>query len=139
MSITGKGTVATGRIERGIAKTGDTIEIVGVKEIVLVAIIVGGVLDELKALNKLSVQAISFIQFLGLRNSFNSFSGLKVPENHLIGQGKFLQLSSPEKPFGSGFRSGWHRRTWLDVALTRAVLGFRLKQFDSIYVFEVLD
>ena len=32
MSITGKGTVATGKIERGIAKTGDTIEIVGVKE-----------------------------------------------------------------------------------------------------------
>jgi elongation factor Tu len=32
MAITGKGTVATGRIERGIAKTGDTIEIVGVKE-----------------------------------------------------------------------------------------------------------
>lgn len=32
MSITGKGTVATGRIERGMAKTGDTIEIVGVKE-----------------------------------------------------------------------------------------------------------
>jgi len=32
MSITGKGTVATGKIERGIAKTGDTIEIVGVKD-----------------------------------------------------------------------------------------------------------
>lgn len=32
MSITGKGTVATGRIERGMAKTGDTIDIVGIKD-----------------------------------------------------------------------------------------------------------
>ncbi|CAE7397369.1 tuf1 [Symbiodinium pilosum] len=32
MTITGKGTVATGKIERGIAKTGDSIEIVGVKD-----------------------------------------------------------------------------------------------------------
>ncbi len=31
-SITGRGTVATGRIEQGIVKTGDTVEIVGIKE-----------------------------------------------------------------------------------------------------------
>jgi len=31
-SITGRGTVATGRIERGIVKVGDTIEIVGIEE-----------------------------------------------------------------------------------------------------------
>ena len=31
-SITGRGTVATGRIERGIVKVGDTVEIVGVTE-----------------------------------------------------------------------------------------------------------
>lgn len=31
-SITGRGTVATGRIERGVVKVGDTIEIVGLKE-----------------------------------------------------------------------------------------------------------
>lgn len=31
-SITGRGTVATGRIERGIVKVGDTIEIVGLRE-----------------------------------------------------------------------------------------------------------
>jgi len=41
MSITGKGTVATGRIERGMAKTGDTIEIVGVKEKPMKATIAG--------------------------------------------------------------------------------------------------
>eukprot|EP00435_Cladocopium_sp_Y103_P000305 s4546_g1.t1 len=41
MSITGKGTVATGRIERGIAKTGDTIEIVGVKDKPMKATIAG--------------------------------------------------------------------------------------------------
>ena len=31
-SITGRGTVSTGRVERGIVKVGDTIEIVGIKE-----------------------------------------------------------------------------------------------------------
>ncbi|MGZ8198042.1 MAG: EF-Tu C-terminal domain-related protein, partial [Burkholderiales bacterium] len=31
-SITGRGTVATGRVERGIVKVGDTIEIVGIKD-----------------------------------------------------------------------------------------------------------
>jgi len=41
MSITGKGTVATGRIERGMAKTGDNIEIVGVKEKPMKATIAG--------------------------------------------------------------------------------------------------
>ena len=31
-SITGRGTVATGRVERGVVKTGDTVEIVGLQE-----------------------------------------------------------------------------------------------------------
>src|SRR5207237_5076477 len=31
-SITGRGTVATGRVEQGIIRTGETIEIVGIKE-----------------------------------------------------------------------------------------------------------
>ncbi|MGF1600409.1 MAG: elongation factor Tu [Thermosynechococcaceae cyanobacterium] len=31
-SITGRGTVATGRIERGIVKTGETVEIIGIKD-----------------------------------------------------------------------------------------------------------
>src|SRR5213596_1608919 len=31
-SITGRGTVATGRIEQGVINTGDTVEIVGIKE-----------------------------------------------------------------------------------------------------------
>lgn len=33
-SITGRGTVATGRVERGVLKTGDTIEIIGIKDTV---------------------------------------------------------------------------------------------------------
>ena len=32
-SITGRGTVATGRVERGIVKTGEEVEIVGIKEV----------------------------------------------------------------------------------------------------------
>jgi len=41
MSITGKGTVATGRIERGIAKAGEAVEIVGIKDKVSKATISG--------------------------------------------------------------------------------------------------
>jgi elongation factor Tu len=40
-SITGRGTVATGRIEQGIVKTGDEIEIVGIKEQVDTTIVTG--------------------------------------------------------------------------------------------------
>jgi len=41
MSITGKGTVATGSIERGQVKSGDVVEIVGVKEKATKATVVG--------------------------------------------------------------------------------------------------
>lgn len=41
MSITGKGTVATGRIERGIARSGETIEVVGIKDKPMKATIAG--------------------------------------------------------------------------------------------------
>ena len=40
-SITGRGTVATGRVERGIVKMGDTVEIVGLKEEKLTTTITG--------------------------------------------------------------------------------------------------
>jgi elongation factor Tu len=40
-SITGRGTVATGRIEQGIVKTGDEVEIVGIKELVDTTVITG--------------------------------------------------------------------------------------------------
>jgi elongation factor Tu len=41
MNITGKGTVATGKIERGLIKAGDPIEIVGVKDKAMKASVVG--------------------------------------------------------------------------------------------------
>jgi len=41
MSITGKGTVATGRIERGIIKAGENVEIVGIKDKPGKAVVVG--------------------------------------------------------------------------------------------------
>jgi len=41
LSIPGKGTVATGRIERGVAKSGDNIEVVGVKDKPMKASIAG--------------------------------------------------------------------------------------------------
>lgn len=41
LSITGKGTVATGRIERGIVKVGDTIEVSGIKDTKFKAIVSG--------------------------------------------------------------------------------------------------
>ncbi len=40
-SITGRGTVATGRIEQGVVNTGDTVEIVGIKEAVSNTVVTG--------------------------------------------------------------------------------------------------
>lgn len=40
-SITGRGTVATGRVERGIVKTGDNVEIVGMTEEARVVVVTG--------------------------------------------------------------------------------------------------
>ncbi|MEX2195335.1 MAG: elongation factor Tu [Thermoleophilaceae bacterium] len=40
-SITGRGTVATGRIEQGVVNTGDTIEIVGIKEATDTTVVTG--------------------------------------------------------------------------------------------------
>jgi len=40
-SITGRGTVATGRVERGIVHVGDTIEIVGIKETTETTVVTG--------------------------------------------------------------------------------------------------
>jgi elongation factor Tu len=40
-SITGRGTVATGRIEQGIINTGDTVEIVGIKEATDTTVVTG--------------------------------------------------------------------------------------------------
>jgi len=40
-SITGRGTVATGRVEQGVINTGDTVEIVGIKEAVETTTITG--------------------------------------------------------------------------------------------------
>ncbi|MGV7303389.1 EF-Tu/IF-2/RF-3 family GTPase, partial [Mycobacterium kansasii] len=40
-SITGRGTVASGRIERGTVKVGDEVEIVGIKEETKKAVVTG--------------------------------------------------------------------------------------------------
>ncbi len=40
-TITGRGTVATGRIERGIVKVGDTIEVIGIEKEVLSTVVTG--------------------------------------------------------------------------------------------------
>ena len=40
-SITGRGTVATGRIEQGIVNTGDTVEIVGIKDATSTTVVTG--------------------------------------------------------------------------------------------------
>ncbi len=40
-SITGRGTVATGRVEQGVVNTGDTVEIVGIKEEISSTVVTG--------------------------------------------------------------------------------------------------
>ena len=40
-SITGRGTVATGRVERGVVKVGDEVEIVGIKKEINKSVVTG--------------------------------------------------------------------------------------------------
>mmetsp|Transcript_78108 Transcript_78108/g.253434 ORF Transcript_78108/g.253434 Transcript_78108/m.253434 type:complete len:424 (-) Transcript_78108:97-1368(-) len=88
MSIPGKGTVATGRIERGKVKSGETVELVGMKDKPLKAVVAGiemfyKTLDEgqagdqcgimLKGVKRTDVQRGQVLSLPGSVQTFNNF------------------------------------------------------------------
>ena len=117
-SITGRGTVATGRVERGVVKTGDNVEIVGMTEESRVVVVTGvemfrKILDEAQAgdnigalLRGVQREEIERGQVLAAPNSIE-------PHTHF--EAEVYVLSKDEggrhTPFFNGYRSQFYFRT----------------------------
>jgi elongation factor Tu len=117
-SITGRGTVATGRVERGVVKTGDNVEIVGMTEESRVVVVTGvemfrKILDEAQAgdnigalLRGVQREEIERGQVLAAPNSIE-------PHTHL--EAEVYVLSKDEggrhTPFFNGYRPQFYFRT----------------------------
>ena len=117
-SITGRGTVATGRVERGTVKMGDTVEIVGLTDEKKTTVITGvemfrKLLDSAEAgdnvgllLRGIDKKAIERGQVLCKPGSIN-------PHTKFIGQVYVLteKEGGRQKPFFSGYRPQFYFRT----------------------------
>ncbi|MGB4351390.1 MAG: elongation factor Tu, partial [Tissierellaceae bacterium] len=117
-SITGRGTVATGRVERGVVKTGDNVEIVGMTEESRVVVVTGvemfrKILDEAQAgdnigalLRGVQREEIERGQVLAAPNSIE-------PHTHF--EAEVYVLSKDEggrhTPFFNGYRPQFYFRT----------------------------
>ena len=117
-SITGRGTVATGRVERGVVKTGDSVEIVGMTEESRVVVVTGvemfrKILDEAQAgdnigalLRGVQREEIERGQVLAAPNSIE-------PHTHF--EAEVYVLSKDEggrhTPFFNGYRPQFYFRT----------------------------
>ena len=117
-SITGRGTVATGRVERGTVKMGDTVEIVGLSDEKKTTVITGvemfrKLLDSAEAgdnvgllLRGIDKKAIERGQVLCKPGSIN-------PHTKFVGQVYVLteKEGGRQKPFFSGYRPQFYFRT----------------------------
>ncbi|MBH54968.1 MAG: elongation factor Tu [Opitutaceae bacterium] len=116
-SITGRGTVVTGRIERGIVKVGDTIEIVGLKE--TQSTVVTGVemfrklLDQGQAGDNVGVLLRGVDKTAVQRGQVLAAPGSINP--HTKGKAEIYVLSKDEggrhTPFFDGYRPQFYFRT----------------------------
>ena len=117
-SITGRGTVATGRIERGMVKVGDTVEIVGLMDKPRSTVVTGvemfhKLLDDAQAgdnigalLRGVQRNEIERGQVLAKPNSIH-------PHTHCIGQVYVLtkEEGGRHTPFFNGYRPQFYFRT----------------------------
>ncbi|WP_353094233.1 elongation factor Tu [Tissierella praeacuta] len=117
-SITGRGTVATGRVERGVVKTGDTVEIVGLAEEARQVVVTGvemfrKLLDEAQAGDNIGA-LLRGVQ----RNEIERGQVLAKPKSinpHLKFESEVYVLSKEEggrhTPFFNGYRPQFYFRT----------------------------
>jgi elongation factor Tu len=117
-TITGRGTVATGRVERGIVKVGDEVEIVGLSEDKRKTIVTGvemfrKILDQAQAgdnigalLRGVTRDEIERGQVLSKTNSIH-------PHKHFLGQVYVLKKEEGGRhtPFFNGYRPQFYFRT----------------------------
>jgi len=117
-SITGRGTVATGRVERGIVKMGDTVEIVGLTEEKKTTVITGvemfrKLLDSAEAGDNVGILLRGIDKKAIERGQVLCKPGSIQPHTKFIGQVYVLteKEGGRQKPFFAGYRPQFYFRT----------------------------
>ena len=118
MTITGRGTVATGRVERGIAKVGDTVEIVGLMEKPRSVVITGlemfrKTLDMAEAGDNVGALLRGVQRNEIERGQVLAKPGSIHPHTHFMGQVYVLTKDEGGRhtPFFNGYRPQFYFRT----------------------------
>ena len=117
-TITGRGTVATGRVERGILKVGDEVEIVGLQEESRKVVVTGiemfrKLLDEAQAGDNVGV-LLRGVQRTDIeRGQVLSKTGSVKPHSKFVGQVYVLKKEEGGRhtPFFDGYRPQFYFRT----------------------------
>ena len=118
MTITGRGTVATGRVERGVAKVGDTIEVVGLMEKPRSTVITGlemfrKTLDMAEAGDNVGALLRGVQRNDIERGQVLAKPGSIKPHTHFMGQVYVLtkEEGGRHTPFFNGYRPQFYFRT----------------------------
>jgi elongation factor Tu len=117
-TITGRGTVATGRVERGIVKVGDPVEIVGLADEPRATVITGvemfrKLLDQAQAGDNVGVLLRGIQRKEVERGQVICKPGSIKPHTHFTGQVYVLTQAEGgrHKPFFNGYRPQFYFRT----------------------------
>ncbi|MCL2740772.1 MAG: elongation factor Tu [Oscillospiraceae bacterium] len=117
-TITGRGTVATGRVERGVIKTGDEIEIVGLKDEPRKTVVTGvemfrKILDRAEAGDNIGALLRGVARNEVERGQVLAKTGTIKPHTRFNGQVVVLkpEEGGRSKPFVSGYRPQFYFRT----------------------------
>ncbi|MDR2504670.1 MAG: elongation factor Tu [Oscillospiraceae bacterium] len=117
-SITGRGTVATGRVDRGVVKVSDTVEIVGLMEKSRSTVVTGvemfrKLLDQAQAGDNIGVLLRGVQRNEVERGQVLAKPGTIKPHTHYIGQVYVLtkEEGGRHTPFFNGYRPQFYFRT----------------------------
>ena len=117
-TITGRGTVVTGRVERGIVKTGDELEIVGIKEDKMKAVCTGvemfrKILDSAMAGDNIGALLRGIQRSEVERGQVLCKPGTVNPHSKFVGQVYVLKKEEGGRhtPFFNGYRPQFYFRT----------------------------
>ncbi len=117
-TITGRGTVATGRVERGVVKVGDPVEIVGLTEETRTSVVTGvemfrKLLDQAQAGDNIGCLLRGITRKEVERGQLIAKPGSIKPHTHFTGQIYVLTQAEGgrHKPFFNGYRPQFYFRT----------------------------
>jgi len=117
-SITGRGTVATGRVERGVVKVSDTVEIVGLADKARQVVVTGvemfrKLLDQAQAGDNIGVLLRGVQRTEIERGQVLAKPGSIKPHTHYVGQVYVLTKDEGGRhtPFFNGYRPQFYFRT----------------------------